>query len=350
MRLLISHFFNEEYLLPWWLSHHRDMFDHGVLIDYRSTDRSVEICREFVPRWDVVTSENKTFAALLVDFEVMKHEQRYPGAWKIALNTTEFLMAADLSLLEERLTEAGSTGGRLPGAMVVDTQPDSQPDKTIALTRQKQSGVWEGDARLPALGIPSLQHVWRSRLYHRYDIGAYMPGRHASHLPGIQIIEPRDAAIWWYGFAPWSDELKARKLQIDNQRDGFDRKHLLGWQHQSKLAELEHCRISLAAISGLLTDGLHQNAPHQSIPSPDALTPDDAGDALPVEADAPDIQNVQDAQEQPHETILVEEFIAPKVRLGVAPRLKRSCRKRVAELAAALQSARDFFRPRPPAQ
>ena len=32
-RVVISHFFNEAYLLPWWLKHHREIFDHGVLID-----------------------------------------------------------------------------------------------------------------------------------------------------------------------------------------------------------------------------------------------------------------------------------------------------------------------------
>ena len=32
MKVLISHFFNEEYMLPWWLKHHREIFDHGVLM------------------------------------------------------------------------------------------------------------------------------------------------------------------------------------------------------------------------------------------------------------------------------------------------------------------------------
>jgi FkbM family methyltransferase len=40
MTTLIGHFRNEEYLLPWWLRHHVPMFDHGVLIDYSSTDAS----------------------------------------------------------------------------------------------------------------------------------------------------------------------------------------------------------------------------------------------------------------------------------------------------------------------
>ena len=48
-RTVISHFYNEEYLLPWWLMHHTKIFDHGILINRGSTDRSVEICKLFAP-------------------------------------------------------------------------------------------------------------------------------------------------------------------------------------------------------------------------------------------------------------------------------------------------------------
>ncbi|MCA3390648.1 MAG: glycosyltransferase family 2 protein, partial [Roseomonas sp.] len=40
MRSVICHFFNEAYLLPWWLKHHVPIFDHGVMIDHGSTDGS----------------------------------------------------------------------------------------------------------------------------------------------------------------------------------------------------------------------------------------------------------------------------------------------------------------------
>src|SRR5262245_4413723 len=74
MRVVVSHFFNEAYLLPWWLRHHRDIFDHGVLIDRYSTDGSADICRELVPSWEVVRSETAQFEAIKCDFEVMKHD------------------------------------------------------------------------------------------------------------------------------------------------------------------------------------------------------------------------------------------------------------------------------------
>ena len=55
-KTIISHFYNEEYLLPWWLNHHKKYFDHGILINYASTDKSVEIINSFpnteVIEWD----------------------------------------------------------------------------------------------------------------------------------------------------------------------------------------------------------------------------------------------------------------------------------------------------------
>jgi len=36
--ILFSHIYNEEYLLPFWLKHHKKIFDHGVIIDNFSTD------------------------------------------------------------------------------------------------------------------------------------------------------------------------------------------------------------------------------------------------------------------------------------------------------------------------
>jgi len=50
---LISHFYNEEFLLPYWLSYHSKIFDHGILVNYRSTDDSVQMIRELTPDWEI---------------------------------------------------------------------------------------------------------------------------------------------------------------------------------------------------------------------------------------------------------------------------------------------------------
>jgi hypothetical protein len=238
-RVIISHFFNEAYLLPWWLCHHREIFDHGVLIDYGSTDASVEICRELVPHWEIVPSENEFFSAILCDFEVMKHEQRFAKDWKIALNTTEFLIPRDLEKMQRLMAQHDLTGVRLPGAIMIDTEPNIAPDPGKPLVAQKTSGVWEDSFDFKSANIPGLTFPTRSRVYHRYAIGAYTPGRHSSQLPR-QANGSRDlAAIWWYGFSPWSNDFKARKLQISGKRDAFDIKNGFGAQHQADLAELD---------------------------------------------------------------------------------------------------------------
>ena len=51
-------------LLPYWIRHHASMFDMAILIDYNSTDQSLEIIRREAPKtWKVVSSRNANFDA-----------------------------------------------------------------------------------------------------------------------------------------------------------------------------------------------------------------------------------------------------------------------------------------------
>jgi Glycosyl transferase family 2 len=252
MRVVVSHFFNEAYLLPWWLRHHREVFDHGVLIDRYSTDGSVDICRELVPSWEVVRSETAQFSAIMCDFEVMKHEARFPDAWKIALTTTEFLVACRLSEVEQFVTSRDLTAVRVPRAIMVDTEPDRAPDPDVPLTEQKYCGIWEAEHDYNAAGLVSPGRPAPIRIYHRYMIGAYAPGRHVSHLPGQCEGNREQAAIWKYAFSPWTEAFKARKLQINATRSDFDKAHRFGYQHEADLPELEHRWAALRAASGPL--------------------------------------------------------------------------------------------------
>lgn len=52
---LFAHIKNEEDLLPQWLNHHKNMFDHGVIIDYGSTDNSINIIKEICPTWSIIS-------------------------------------------------------------------------------------------------------------------------------------------------------------------------------------------------------------------------------------------------------------------------------------------------------
>jgi len=95
--VVVCHFYNEEYLLPAWLKHHKKIFTHGIMIDYQSTDSSSALVAELCPSWKLVKSINDSFDARLVDLEVEKYEAEVEG-WVIALNVTEFLIG-DTSIL-----------------------------------------------------------------------------------------------------------------------------------------------------------------------------------------------------------------------------------------------------------
>ena len=70
---LLTNVYNEEYLLPFWLHHHKDMFDNIVIIDFRSTDKSMEICKRIVPNCKIITTKNKYFDAENIDKEFMDY-------------------------------------------------------------------------------------------------------------------------------------------------------------------------------------------------------------------------------------------------------------------------------------
>ena len=75
-KTIVSHFYNEEYLLPWWLSHHKNHFDYGIMIDYNSTDKSKEIIEEICPHWKIVKTKNEYFDSDIIDREVEEYEKK----------------------------------------------------------------------------------------------------------------------------------------------------------------------------------------------------------------------------------------------------------------------------------
>ena len=237
MRTVITHFYNEEYMLPWWIRHHRPMFDHGILIDYGSTDASAEICRTLAPDWRLVRSRNLKFAALAVDFEVMQYEAELPG-WKLALNVSEFLCCDRLDRLEQATATADRTGVWIPAAVMVDPFSEDAPERDRPLVAQKHHGFHETEVNF------SKYYYIRRRLYHRAETGAYMVGRHASQLVG-QGDADYPALILWYGFSPWRPEFLRRKLQIGSQVPDKEFTAGYGLQHRAAASELERRRAEM---------------------------------------------------------------------------------------------------------
>ena len=243
MRTLLTHFYNEEYLLPWWLKHHLDLFDHGILVDYQSTDRSVEIIRDLAPRWTILSSMNTVFDSALCDLEMTWIEKDIPG-WKIILNVSEFLVLDHGTKTLDAIELFANTdinkprGLIIPGCVMADNAPEIVPNYNRPLVEQKHFGFNEIELDVAiATKMKHLPFPSRSRMYHKAPIGVYMPGRHQTHMPDVTNVMT-SARVFWYGFSPWTANFINRKLQISPKVSDTDKKIGGGIQHLMTLEQL----------------------------------------------------------------------------------------------------------------
>jgi hypothetical protein len=206
-------------MLPWFLNHHKQIFDHGVMIDYHSTDRSRAIIKEICPTWEVVTSRNLDFQADNIDTEVMEIERQLDG-WKIALNVTE-QMIGDYSILDNSPRQ-----WLLPTVFIVDTDRENLVTQDRPLYEQKHWGFSFKDSQRDFLER-------RSRSIHNIPVfyppnntpECMGPGRHYHTYNTDQLV------IFYYGWCPFDDGGIARKLQIQTQIPLIDRQRGWGFHH-----------------------------------------------------------------------------------------------------------------------
>ena len=218
-KTLLCHFYNEEYMLPWFLNHHKQIFDHGVMIDYHSTDRSVEIIREICPTWDIITSRNLNFQADTIDTEVNDIESNIVG-WKICLNVTEQLIG-DYSILDDDPRQL-----LVPSVFFVDCDREQTVTYDRPLYEQKTDGFMFSDTQRNFLER-------RSRSLHNIPIhypaestqACMAPGRHWNTYNTDKLV------TFYYGWCPFDDGQLNRKLQIQTQIPLIDRQMNRGFHH-----------------------------------------------------------------------------------------------------------------------
>ena len=218
-KTLLCHFYNEEYMLPWFLNHHKQIFDHGVMIDYHSTDRSREIIRELCPTWDIVTSRNPNFQADLIDTEVEDIEREIDG-WKICLNVTEQLIG-DYSLMDE----VPNSQILVPSIFMVDCDRERAVTHDLPLYEQKFDGfMFDTQANF-------LER--RARSLHNYNVHYPAQSTYECMAPGrhFNSANTERLAILYYGWCPFDAGQLARKLQIQTQIPLIDRQLNRGFHH-----------------------------------------------------------------------------------------------------------------------
>ena len=220
---ILTHFYNEEYLLPWWLMHHTQIFDHGILLNKGSTDRSVAICKQLAPHWEIRESAyGSVFGAIETDQEIMSLEQEVDG-WKIALTVTEFLCMANRQQFYKSLHDLGHRAYFFNGFLMVDHADFKYPDPVYHLPLVAQR--WHGTDWL------------HTRIIHNYDHGHYSAGRHSTTHPFI--FYPSTACILKFLFSPWNEFFLKRKLQIAKTQTNYDIETRLGAQHQWTREKME---------------------------------------------------------------------------------------------------------------
>jgi hypothetical protein len=245
-KTLLAHFYNEEYLLPWWLQHHKQHFDHGILVDYYSTDNSRRIIKEICPDWEVRYSRNPRFDCIDCDAEIRDIELRTEG-WKTTLNITEFLLG-DYSILDDRPEHQYSITSYCM-TDCADAEPVQQLSYDLPLYRQRVWGYNTFDY-FPGI-IGSLNNWDEVRAAQDRDwTGKFNRwGRSIHNTPTVSypvdagrhtfFVNTTDLFILWYGFSPDTDQMWRRKTQIGDKLSPRDTELSMGLHHRWQLDKLK---------------------------------------------------------------------------------------------------------------
>ncbi|MCG6872993.1 MAG: glycosyltransferase family 2 protein [Gammaproteobacteria bacterium] len=233
---VISHFWNNRWILEHWLRHHRRLFDHGILIDHGASDGSAELIRDLAPGWEIRPTWlcREHYLSAQADQEVMSVERELEG-WKMVLNVTEFLVIADLHAYVAALPD-WVKGVTTNGVVLVD-RPEQvgQVVTRIPFFLERTYGYFEYELgkRPSDYGFPA---VWRSRLLHRHHHGDYEVGRHVSAAP--HVFDPA-LYLAWAGWAPFAD-IRAMKMSVQARIPDAEFERGIALQHRlESTAELE---------------------------------------------------------------------------------------------------------------
>jgi hypothetical protein len=191
------------------------MFDDIIIVDYKSTDNSIEICKSICPNCKIIETRNSCFDALEVDKEIMDIENTVEGI-KVVLNVTEFLIC------EKSVNDI----------FINNTTPISYSISSFSPYSLKQYNINNYEELFSnLLNFDVVYHKDRSpRQIHNFSNGNYHIGRHVTNNKSI----PTDKSyIIWFGYYPMNDNLLKRKLQIQGNIPQSDKDKGFGVQHIS---------------------------------------------------------------------------------------------------------------------
>lgn len=232
---VFTNVYNEEYMLPFWLEHHKKIFDHGVVFDWACTDSSIDIIKKMCPTWKIIKAPFEYFDAFENDILLMNEELKHDG-YKVVLNTTEFLISPR-PIREILSPERNSYYANIVPS-VLSTKLIQEPNSLKEL--------FEGIEKVCIGGINETNRGIRT--IHSWDHGHYSLGRHAFTLP---ITNSIPFFIIWFGFYPWNSKFHKRKLQIKDRIPQSDYDKGSSHQHRETLEGNEQRRLKSLEFSVL---------------------------------------------------------------------------------------------------
>jgi hypothetical protein len=207
---VVTHIYNEEYLLPFWIKHHQKYFDHGIILDYNSTDRSQEIAHELAPTWEFRKVDIPNFSAVALDDLVNNVEQEIEGT-RIVLTITEFLLGNPRNADRQYF---------IPQVLLINMNDNFIFDENLPFHEQFKWGIGsDTDCIAP----------WWSRSLHQspvnYGSDGSMTGRHYTKIDNGEFLIYRVSNCFV------SLKMYRRRLQIQDRIPENEKANNMGVQH-----------------------------------------------------------------------------------------------------------------------
>jgi 5'(3')-deoxyribonucleotidase len=224
---IITNIFNEEYLLPFWLDYHRRIFDHGIVIDYDSTDRSIEIIRSMCPTWEIrrtkhIVEGKPLFETVRISEECREVEQSITSGYKIYLNTTEWLM---LTKPLHELIDSTLQNKCYPLHVYLPlySAEEFYPKNTEEFIENFNHSI------VKAKYVRGFRFIF-NRDHGHYDLGrhfTYIPSDMPPDLDSYHSMRDIGMCVFWCGYYPINEMIWNRKLAIKNNMN-----HAIEYQPQ----------------------------------------------------------------------------------------------------------------------
>lgn len=283
MKAVLLSTYKEEYLLKWWLPHHAEKFDVGIIADFDYTyeegkyDEAIELYKKYVPHWQVIKIthpevSNAQWDMILSSIETKFFEQ-YKGSTMMCLNPTEFLIG-DTSILDNMPEKSRMLVGC---HLMTDKVSDEwiEPDPNIPLLKQRTHGIhYKNDFPHPHKGKTHEEFMKRKEEFDKKGIvhnvrwmrsahnyprnyfaeSVYSVGRHFWNL---EDWDDR-LAICHMNLSPYTEKFIERKMNVQTRLTQEDHVNNRGIHHRTNKEKIADTKKFYDALAIDLSDEINR--------------------------------------------------------------------------------------------